>query len=86
MKLFTAIIEKDIDTNLYVGYVPGFLGAHSQGETLDELRENLQEVIEMLLEDSAITAVEDIALAKAIAEGLDGENVSREEIFTVLSE
>ena len=86
MKLFTAIIEKDIDTNLYVGYVPGFLGAHSQGETLDELRKNLQEVIEMLLEDSAITAVEDIALAKAIAEGLDGENVSREEVFALLSE
>ncbi|MEB3188921.1 MAG: type II toxin-antitoxin system HicB family antitoxin [Snowella sp.] len=86
MKFFTAIIEKDIDTNLYVGYVPGFLGAHSQGETLDELRENLQEVIEMLLEDSAITAVEDIALAKAIAEGLDGENVSREEVFALLSE
>ena len=61
MKLFTAIIEKDIDTNLYVGYVPGFLGAHSQGETLDELRENLQEVIEMLFDDSAITTLEDIA-------------------------
>ena len=51
MKLFTAVIEKDIDTNLYVGYVPGFAGAHSQGETLDELRDNLREVIEMLLED-----------------------------------
>ena len=55
MKLFTAIIERDVDTNLYVGYVPGFLGAHSQGETLDELRENLQEVIEMLLEDQDIS-------------------------------
>ena len=51
MKVFTAVIEKDVDTNLYVGYVPSFVGAHSQGETLDELRENLQEVIEMLLED-----------------------------------
>ena len=86
MKLFTAIVERDIDTNFYVGYVPGFLGAHSQGETLDELRENLQEVIEMLFDDPAITAVEDIALAKAIAEGLDGENVSREEVFALLSE
>lgn len=54
MKLFTAVIEKDIDTNLYVGYVPGFAGAHSQGETLDELRDNLREVIEMLLEDESI--------------------------------
>jgi predicted RNase H-like HicB family nuclease len=51
MKIFTAIIERDFDTNLYVGYVPGFPGAHSQGETLDELHENLREVIEMLLED-----------------------------------
>ena len=49
MKIFTAIIEQDSDTNLYVGYVPGFSGAHSQGETLDELQNNLREVIEMLL-------------------------------------
>ncbi|MFM7441239.1 MAG: type II toxin-antitoxin system HicB family antitoxin [Snowella sp.] len=55
MKLFTAIIERDIETNLYVGYVPGLVGAHSQGETLDELRENFQEVIEMLLEDEDIS-------------------------------
>ncbi|WGV23258.1 type II toxin-antitoxin system HicB family antitoxin [Halotia branconii] len=51
MRTFTAIIERDSDTNLYVGYVPGFPGAHSQGETWDELHENLREVIEMLLED-----------------------------------
>ena len=51
MKSYMAIIEKDIDTGLYVGYVPGFPGAHSQGETLDELRQNLREVVEMLLED-----------------------------------
>jgi len=51
MRNFTAVIEKDPDTGFYVGYVPGFPGAHSQGETLDELDENLREVIEMLLED-----------------------------------
>jgi len=54
MKVFTAIIEKCPDTGLYVGYVPGFPSAHSQGETLDELKENLKEVIEMLLEDGEI--------------------------------
>ena len=48
---FTAVIERDTDTGLLVGYVPGFPGAHSQGETLDELNRNLREVIEMLLED-----------------------------------
>ena len=51
MKNFTAIVERDTETNLYVGYVPGFPGAHSQAKTLDELQENLHEVIEMLLED-----------------------------------
>jgi len=51
MKTFTAVIEKCTDTGLYVGFVPGFPGAHSQGATLEELNENLQEVISMLLED-----------------------------------
>jgi predicted RNase H-like HicB family nuclease len=51
MATYTAIIERCPDTNLYVGYVPGFPGAHSQGETLDELNANLLEVLELLLED-----------------------------------
>ncbi len=51
MKSYTAVIERDPDTGLYVGYVPGFPGAHTQGETLVELRENLREVIELLLEE-----------------------------------
>ena len=45
------VIEQCPDTGLYVGYVPGFPGAHTQGETLDELNRNLREVIEMLLEE-----------------------------------
>lgn len=51
MKTYTYIVEKCSETGIYVGYVPGFTGAHSQAETLDELRQNMQEVIEMLLED-----------------------------------
>lgn len=51
MHNFTAVIEKCVETGLLVGYVPGFPGAHSQGETMEELRDNLREVIEMLLED-----------------------------------
>ena len=53
MKHFTAVIERDADTGVYVGWVPGFPGAHSQGDTLDELRANLKEVVEMLLEEGA---------------------------------
>ena len=51
MRTYTAIVEQDRDTGLFVGYVPGFRGAHSQGESLDELRQNLQEAVELLLED-----------------------------------
>jgi predicted RNase H-like HicB family nuclease len=51
MRAFNVIVERDPDTGLYVGYVPGWPGAHSQGATLDELDQNLREVIAMLLED-----------------------------------
>jgi predicted RNase H-like HicB family nuclease len=51
MRSFTAVIERDPDTGLYVGHVPSFPGAHTQAETLDELQRNLREVIELLLED-----------------------------------
>lgn len=51
MRNYTAIVEKCSDTGLYVGFVPGFPGAHSQGETLEELNQNLKEVISLLLED-----------------------------------
>ena len=51
MDTYTAVIERCRDTGMYVGYVPGFPGAHSQGETLDELNANLREVIALFLED-----------------------------------
>jgi len=51
MKRYQAVVERCPETGLYVGYVPGFPGAHSQGETLDELNANLREVIAILLED-----------------------------------
>ncbi|MEK7668545.1 MAG: type II toxin-antitoxin system HicB family antitoxin [Gemmatimonadota bacterium] len=51
MRTFTAVVERDPATGLYVGHVPGFAGAHSQGETLDELQRNLKEVVSLLLED-----------------------------------
>ena len=51
MKTYTAVVEYDKDTRLYGGYVPGFPGAHSQGETLDELNSNMREVIELLSEE-----------------------------------
>ena len=69
MRNFSAVIERDPDTGLFVGFVPGFPGAHSQGATLDELNANLQEVIAMLLEDgepvleSEFVGVQNVAVA-----------------------
>jgi predicted RNase H-like HicB family nuclease len=51
MRNFSAVIERWPRTGLFVGFVRGFPGAHSQGETLEELNRNLREVIVMLLED-----------------------------------
>ena len=51
MKTFTAYVEWDSETNLYVGIVPGIRGAHTQGATLDELQRNLKEVLELCLEE-----------------------------------
>ena len=51
MRSCNIVVERDPDTELYVGYVPGWPGAHSQSVTLDELPSSLQDVIAMLFED-----------------------------------
>ena len=51
MRNLMAYIEKDSETGLYVGIIPGLPGAHTQGETLDELYKNLKEVVELCLEE-----------------------------------
>jgi predicted RNase H-like HicB family nuclease len=51
MKTLSVVVEKCPQTGLYVGYVTGLPGAHTQAETLDELENNLCEVLSILLED-----------------------------------
>jgi len=55
MRGFTAVVERCSETGLYVGHIPGLEGAHSQGSSLDELKQNLEEVVGMLLEDGEPT-------------------------------
>ncbi|MBI4294579.1 MAG: type II toxin-antitoxin system HicB family antitoxin [Chloroflexi bacterium] len=59
MKTFTAYIEWDPETKLYVGTVPGVRGAHTQGATLDELHRNLEEVLRLCLEEAEETGEAD---------------------------
>jgi predicted RNase H-like HicB family nuclease len=55
MKTYTAVVERSPETGLFIGFVPGFPGAHTQAESLDELNTNLREVLAMLLEDGEPT-------------------------------
>jgi predicted RNase H-like HicB family nuclease len=48
-RTFTAYIEFDEESKLYVGIIHAVPGAYSQGETLEELEENLKEVLALCL-------------------------------------
>lgn len=54
MYKLTTYIERDLETGLYVAIVPAIPGAHTQAETLDEIRKNLLEVIELCLEEQSL--------------------------------
>ncbi|MCP5104571.1 MAG: type II toxin-antitoxin system HicB family antitoxin [bacterium] len=42
-----AYIGRDPETGFYIGIIPAIPGAHTQGETLDEVHKNLKEVVKM---------------------------------------
>jgi predicted RNase H-like HicB family nuclease len=50
---YTAIIEQDSATGFYVAYIPDLPGAHTQAKTLEELKSNLKEVVELVLEEDS---------------------------------
>jgi len=58
--LTSLVVEQCGDTDLYVGYTPNVPGAHAQGETLDELYCNLQEVIAMPAEGDQPEPVDEL--------------------------
>jgi len=59
MSTVTAYVEWDPETKLFVGIVPGIRGAHTQGATLDELRANLKEVLQLCIEEQG-TSIDDL--------------------------
>ncbi|NYB52803.1 MAG: type II toxin-antitoxin system HicB family antitoxin [Methanobacteriaceae archaeon] len=65
---FTAIFEKV--NNCYIGYVEELPGANTQGETLEEVRENLCEAIELIL----------LSNREITEKGLEGKEFIRENI------
>lgn len=52
--ILNAIIERDLQTGVLVASVPGVPGAHTQGQTMDEVRANLVEVLQLLREEGSL--------------------------------
>lgn len=52
--LVHAVIERDLQTGILVGSVPGLAGAHTQGRSVEEVRENLREVLVLLREQQQL--------------------------------
>lgn len=48
---FTAYVEFDEESGLYVGVVPELPGAHTQAAGLDQLQANLREVVALCLQE-----------------------------------
>ena len=68
-RTFSIVVERDPDTGLYVGSVPGFPGAHSQAESLDELNANMREVLELLLEGGDVALEAEFVGIQTVAVG-----------------
>jgi predicted RNase H-like HicB family nuclease len=60
---FTAAFEKVSEG--YIGYVEELPGANTQGETLDEARNGLEEAIELALEANRVLAEEGPAAGRS---------------------
>jgi predicted RNase H-like HicB family nuclease len=68
MDHFTAVYKKDGDW--WVGYVEELPGAHTQGRTLDEARENLKEATHLIIEANRDLARQESEGASVIREPL----------------
>jgi predicted RNase H-like HicB family nuclease len=64
---FTAVFQP-ADEGGYIAWVEELPGANTQGETLDEARENLKEAIELILEVNRERALADVDETVAIRE------------------
>ena len=61
---FTAVFQK-AEEGGYIAFVEELPGANTQGETLEEARENLREAVELILEADREMALEDLGRVAA---------------------
>jgi len=65
---FTAFIEKDPESGMYVGTVPNLPGAHTFAETIDDLHNKLAEVIMLCLEEMDRDEITTLPIFKGITQ------------------
>lgn len=68
---YSAVVELDTSTGLYVGFVPDLPGANTRAESLEELRQNLIEVVGLVLSDAG-----ELALSGPVAFESRGQGVT----------
>ncbi|MFL5381001.1 MAG: type II toxin-antitoxin system HicB family antitoxin [Longimicrobiaceae bacterium] len=64
----TAVFQKVPEG--YIGWVEELPGANTQGDTLEEARENLQEAVMLVIEANRVLAEEEAGAAEVIREPL----------------
>jgi predicted RNase H-like HicB family nuclease len=72
MEKFTAVFEQEDDT--WIGFVEELPGANTQGSTLEEVRENLREAIQLIIETNR----------ELVRRQLVGRSIIREEMLVAL--
>lgn len=68
-RTFTAVYQA-ADEGGYIAFVEELPGANTQGETLEEARENLREAVEMILDANRELALQGLDEASVIREDL----------------
>lgn len=66
-RAFTAVFQPAAEGG-YIAFVEELPGANTQGETLEEARENLREAVELILEANRELALQDIDESSVIRE------------------
>ena len=65
---YTAYIQKDHESEMFIGTVPGIPGAHSCAISIDELHIKLSEVISLCLEEMSDEEIKSLPVFKGISQ------------------
>lgn len=68
-RAFTAVYQPATEGG-FIAFVEELPGANTQGETLEEARENLREAVELILEANRELALQDVDESSVIRETL----------------